>query len=191
MNIAYVHGVAKDPHIGRQLEAFKSYNIDRIRIFEKSDTDLRETALDQMLTHLRKGDTVYIESFATLAYNIVELLVIIDALTAKDVGFVSLKENIDTTTPKGKLQLAVFSVMYQFERECAKKHQGRYSSIIQYKPLGRPKKYFIDDNFIAVYHKWKAGDITAVKAMELANMKKVSFYKLVKEYEAQKNQAGI
>lgn len=40
------------------------------------------------------------------------------------------------------------------------------------------------DNFESVYVKWSSGEITATKAMELAGLKRNTFYKLVKEYEA-------
>jgi DNA invertase Pin-like site-specific DNA recombinase len=191
MNIAYVRGITKDQHISRNLEAFKSYNIDRIRLYQEkiSGEDIKKTALEEMLNCLRQGDTVYIESFSTLARNMLELLEIIDALTQKNVGFVSLKEKIDTTTSAGRQQLHVFSVIYQFERECSRERHPKGNTA--HKPSGRPKRFSIDDNFKAVYQEWKAGNITAVKAMELTNTKKVTFYKLVKEYELQQTkQAG-
>jgi DNA invertase Pin-like site-specific DNA recombinase len=185
MNIAYVRGISKDQNISRQLDAFKSYKIDRIRVYPEktSGNDINKPALEEMLNCLRQGDTVYIESFLTLAHNLFELLEIIHALSQKNVGFVSIKEKIDTTTPPGRQQLHVFSVVYQFARECAKERQPE--TITEHKPSGRPKRFSIDDNFKAVYQEWKSGNITAVKAMELTNIKKVTFYKLVKEYEAQ------
>ncbi|HAT4359548.1 TPA: recombinase family protein, partial [Clostridium perfringens] len=41
-------------------------------------------------------------------------------------------------------------------------------------------------NFKEVYDKWKAKKITGVKAMELMNLKKNSFYNLIKKYEIEK-----
>ncbi|WP_291634349.1 hypothetical protein [Clostridium sp.] len=46
------------------------------------------------------------------------------------------------------------------------------------------KKIPIDENFKAVYMKWKQGNITAVKAMELVAMKNNTFYRRIKEYES-------
>jgi hypothetical protein len=48
--------------------------------------------------------------------------------------------------------------------------------------FGRPS-IEITDEFIQAYDKWRVGEITAVIAIEKANMKKTSFYKMVKEYE--------
>ena len=45
------------------------------------------------------------------------------------------------------------------------------------------RKIEINDTFKQAYKLWKAGNITAVKAMELSGLKKVTFYNRVKEYE--------
>lgn len=187
MNIAYIRVSSKDQNTGRQLEAMKSHNIERVYEEKVSGKDTNRPELKAMLDYVREGDTVYIESFSRLARNMLDLLKIVDELKNKNVGFVSLKENIDTTTPAGRLQLGVFAAIYQFERECSKERQreGIDLALTQGRPYGRPKEYSIDDNFKAVYKQWKAGSITAVKAMDLVGMKKVTFYKRVKEYEQQ------
>lgn len=187
MNIAYIRVSSKDQNTGRQLAAMKSYNIERIYEEKISGKDTNRPELNAMLDYVREGDTVYVESFSRLARNMLDLLKIIDELKTKNVGFVSLKENIDTTTSAGRLQLGVFAAIYQFERECNKERQreGIDLALSEGRPYGRPKEYNIDDNFKAIYKQWKSGDVTAVKAMELIGMKKVTFYKRVKEYEAQ------
>ena len=49
--------------------------------------------------------------------------------------------------------------------------------------FGRPRAE-ITDEFRAVYRRWKSGDITAVRAMEISSIPKTTFYKLVKRLEA-------
>ncbi len=51
--------------------------------------------------------------------------------------------------------------------------------------MGRPK-IEIDDKFINAYKEWKERNITATKAMELADMSRTTFYRRVKEYEKDK-----
>ena len=187
MNIAYVRVSTKEQNTGRQLEAMKVHNIGRTYEEKVSGKDTNRPQLQAMLDYAREGDTVYVESFSRLARNMLDLLNIIDQLSKKNVGFVSLKENIDTTTPAGRLQLNVFGAIYQFERECSKERQreGIDLALAEGRAYGRPVEYSIDDKFIQAYKQWKSGGITAVKAMELSGMKKVTFYKRVKEYEQQ------
>lgn len=65
----------------------------------------------------------------------------------------------------------------QKEGIAAKKERGEWND------YGRPKKYKINNEFIKVYDTWKRGEVTAVKAMELCNMTKATFYRKTKEYE--------
>ncbi|WP_332633972.1 hypothetical protein [Halalkalibacter flavus] len=48
--------------------------------------------------------------------------------------------------------------------------------------FGLPKDQ-VTDGFKEVYHRWKTGEMTAVKAMQEVGLKKKTFYKSVREYE--------
>ena len=115
-----------------------------------------------------------------------DLLTIIEQLSKRNIGFISLKENIDTTTAAGRLQLNVFGAMYQFERECSKERQreGIDLALAEGRAYGRPKTVVMTDEFMTAYTEWKAGSITATKAIDMCGMSRAGFYKLVKEYEA-------
>ena len=54
------------------------------------------------------------------------------------------------------------------------------------KGIGRPKTIEVSDRFTEVYRQWKDNkEITAVKAMAMLGLSKATFYRKVKEYEAQ------
>ncbi|MBE1554267.1 DNA invertase Pin-like site-specific DNA recombinase [Filibacter limicola] len=82
------------------------------------------------------------------------------------------------------LILQVLSWIAEDERERIRKRQreGIDSAMSNGIRFGRPS-HQITEEFLQAYNKWKAKEITAVKAMEEARMKKTSFYKMVKEYE--------
>ncbi len=73
------------------------------------------------------------------------------------------------------------------ERERLKIRQRQAEGIANAKAkgkhLGRPRIEY-PDNFKEVYNKWKTKEITGIKAMELMNLKKNSFYNLIKKYES-------
>lgn len=186
MKVAYVRVSTKEQNTGRQLEALKVHNIERMYEEKVSGKDTNRPQLQLMLEYVREGDTVVVESFSRLSRNMLDLLTIIDKLTQKNVGFISLKENIDTTTPAGRLQLNVFGAIYQFERECSRERQreGIDLALSEGRAYGRPKTVIVSESFITAYDQWKAGDITATKAIDIAGMSRSGFYKMVKEHEA-------
>lgn len=136
-----------------------------------------------MLEFVREGDTVYIESISLLARNTLDFPHIIEQLKGKRVNLVSLKENIDTATPQGQFMLSVFTALSQLERYTIRQRQrGIDLALAEGRAYGRPKVP-ITDNFRKAYKRWKARDITAVEAMDLAGYSKSTFNKRVKDYE--------
>ncbi|NLL01952.1 MAG: recombinase family protein [Mollicutes bacterium] len=149
-----------------------------------SNSPLRSLGIE--ISYVRKGDTVVVESISRFARNTKDLLSLIDILKEKDVEFVSKKENIDTSSPTGKFMLTVFGAMAELEREYILQRQAEGIEIAKKngKYKGR-KKIAINGKFKKVYEDWKAKNITATKAMELLGMKRNTFYRRVKEYEAE------
>jgi DNA invertase Pin-like site-specific DNA recombinase len=73
--------------------------------------------LDRLIGQLRPGDVVVVTKYDRLARSLRDLLDLVDAIRARGAGFRSLAEDIDTTTPAGRLVFHVFASIAQFERE--------------------------------------------------------------------------
>ena len=80
--------------------------------------------------------------------------------------------------------LTVFGALAELERECILERQKEGIDIAKQKGLykGKPKKEIDIDDFKKVCGKWRKGEITATKAMEILNLKPNTFYRRVKEY---------
>ena len=81
--------------------------------------------------------------------------------------------------------IEVLSTIAESERRTIRKRQaeGIAAAKDRGKHLGRPRIDY-PNNWISVYHKWQNKEITAVEAMRELNMKKTSFYKLIRRYES-------
>ena len=67
-----------------------------------------------MFDHLRVGDTLVVWRLDRLGRSLPHLIETIGELEARGVGFKSVQENIDTTTPGGRLVFHVFWGPCQF-----------------------------------------------------------------------------
>ena len=70
-----------------------------------------------MLNWVKEGDIVYIHDFSRLARSTKDLPDITEQLSRKKVHPVSLKENLNTSTPTGKLMLTMIAAINEFERQ--------------------------------------------------------------------------
>lgn len=143
MNVAYIRVSTVEQNEARQLEAMKDKSIEKYFTEKVSGKNINRPKLKEMLDYVREGDTVYIHDFSRLARSTEDLLNIVNRLNEKGVHLVSNKENLDTSTPTGKLMLTMIAAINQFERENLlerqregikiAKEQGRYKG-------GQPKK---------------------------------------------------
>jgi len=73
--------------------------------------------LAALFDHMRPGDTLVVWRLDRLGRSLSHLIETIRDLEAREVGFKSVQESINTTTPGGRLVFHVFSALAQFERE--------------------------------------------------------------------------
>ena len=192
--IGYIRVSTEHQETARQQEIMCDYQVDRI--FSENISVSTQNALQfakdrpqlrAMLDYVREGDTLYIESISRLGRSTKDLLNIIDTLTEKGVTLISHKENIDTDTPAGKFMLTVFAALSQLEREQLKQRQREGIEIAkaQGKYTGR-KPIEIDwTRFGQLYGEWKSKSITGRDFMRRMGLSANTFYRRVREYEAE------
>ena len=105
MVVAYIRVSTVMQNEARQVEALEKFNIEKWFIEKVSAKDTNRPKLQEMLEFVREGDTVYIHDFSRLARSTKDLLEIVETLNNKGVALISNKENLDTSTPTGKLML--------------------------------------------------------------------------------------
>jgi len=193
--LGYIRVSSKDQNEGRQLEAMREMGInDRDIYLDKQSGKNFERVNYQLLKRvIRKGDILYIHSLDRFGRNKDEILQEWNDLTKNIEADIVVLDMplLDTTQYKNSmgtfiadLVLQILSWMAEEERERIRKRQREGIDLAFKKGIqfGRPTIH-ITEEFKEVYKRWKSGELTAVKAMQEAGVKKTSFYKLVKELE--------
>lgn len=197
--MGYCRVSSLDQNATRQLRKMKSLGIDDRYIFidKQSGKDFNRPEYQLMKRFCEKGDLIYIDSLDRLGRNydgiITEWKNITRVLNA-DIVCLDKETIFDSRKFKsmgnlGKLLedqfLSLLSYIAEQERQKIKMRQREGINIAKANGVykGR-KKIKVSSQFENIYKKWKNGLITATKAMELLELKKNTFYRRVKEYEA-------
>ena len=97
--------------------------------------------LTEALSYLRAGDTLVVWKLDRLGSSMKRLLQTVADLEGRGIGFRSLTENIDTTTPTGWLVFHIFGALGEFERDLIRErtNAGRVAAASRGRTGGRPE----------------------------------------------------
>jgi DNA invertase Pin-like site-specific DNA recombinase len=151
---------------------------------KQSGKDTSRPGLQKLLITVKKNDTIIVESISRFARNTRDLLDLIEKLNQKGVKFVSLKENIDTTTPTGKFMLTVFGAVAELERGyiLERQKEGIRAAKMRGVRFGRPEKDLPED-FGELLRQWGRGDMRTADIIKKCNVCRSTFYAKLKEYK--------
>jgi len=198
----YARVSSREQNLDRQLDAFAALGASEREIIcdKESGKDLNRSGYQALKTTiLRRGDTLVIKSLDRLSRNKSDIRNELQFF--KDNGVRLRIIDLPTTMlelPEGQewvfemvnnILIEVLGTIAEQERLtihtrqaegiAAEKARGQY--------LGRPRLVFSAD-WDVVYAEWRAGNITAVRAMEQLQVRKSSFYKLVRMYEGKETE---
>ena len=158
----------------------KDLGVEQVFIDRMSGKTSERPQLKEMMSYIRQGDTVIVESISRFARNTKDLLELIDQLAAKKVVFISQKEAIDTSTPTGKFMLTVFGAVAELEREYILQRQQEGIAVAKTQGKYKGRKPIVHPEFDRVIAQWRHGNLTAVQAMRKLGMSKATFYRKVR-----------
>lgn len=183
MNIAYIRVSTVDQNEQRQIEALEGKNIDKWYIEKVSAKDTNRPKLQEMLEFAREGDTIYIHDFSRLARSTKDLLELIEQMQRKGIHLVSNKENIDTSTPTGKLMVTMIGAINEFERANLLERQREGIAIAKAKGKYRGRKEIeVDKNFKAGYERYLNRELNKVQLAKELGISRPTLDKLIKKY---------
>ena len=182
-NIAYVRVSTVEQNEARQREALGKYNIDKWFIEKASGKTMKRPKLQEMLGFIREDDVVYVEEFSRLGRTAYDLLSIVKRIENTGAKFVSLKENFDTSTPTGRLQLTMMAAIAEFERSMILERQREGIAIAKREGKYKGRKAVSVPNIGTYYDKYMRRKGTKVSIAHELGISRTTLDKLFREYE--------
>jgi DNA invertase Pin-like site-specific DNA recombinase len=181
MLIGYARTSTQDQNHDLQTDALKSLGCEKIFTDKISGTIAERPGLSKLKEQLRKGDTLVIWRLDRLARSLRDLIEWVSFLDKEGVGLKSIKENIDTSTPTGKLVFHIFGALAEFERSLIveRTQAGLAAARVRGRHGGRPLALGKDkrDVVVDLYNQKK---LTVDKICEMMDISKPTLYKYVK-----------
>ncbi|MBO4275507.1 recombinase family protein [Microbispora triticiradicis] len=117
IRIGYARVSTGGQNLERQLDALKAAGCRRIFADKKSGKTAERPELQACHAFLAEGDTLVVPSLDRYGRSLADLIAMVGELGKREIGFTSLHENLDTTTPGGRLVFHVFAALAEFIRE--------------------------------------------------------------------------
>jgi DNA invertase Pin-like site-specific DNA recombinase len=141
MRIGYARVSTLEQNLDLQIDALENAGCEKIFTDKMSGAKARP-GLDETLAFLRPGDVLVVWKLDRLGRRTVKLLQLIEALKERGVGFKSLSNAIDTTTPEGMFIYRISSSFAELERDLARERTlaGLTAARARGRMGGRPRK---------------------------------------------------
>jgi DNA invertase Pin-like site-specific DNA recombinase len=141
MLVGYARVSTQDQNLDLQIDALKKAGCEKIFTDKMSGAKARP-GLDEALTYVRSGDVLVVWKLDRLGRRTVKLIQLIEELKERGIGFKSLSNAIDTTTPEGMFIYRISSSFAELERDLARERTmaGLTAARARGRLGGRPRK---------------------------------------------------
>lgn len=141
MLVGYARVSTQEQNLNLQKDALKKAGCEKIIVDKVSGTKADRPGLQRTLDILRKGDSLVVWRLDRLGRSLKHLIELMSELEERKIGFRSLQESINTTTPGGKLIFHMFGALAEFERNLIRERTqaGLTAARARGRKGGRPK----------------------------------------------------
>lgn len=184
MNIGYARISTGEQTLDLQLDALAGDGCERVFEETASGAKAERPILKEALAYARPGDTLVVWRLDRLGRSLPHLIATVTDLRERGIGFRSLTEQIDTTTPGGKLIFHVFGALAEFERDLIQErtHAGLAAARARGRVGGRPRK--LTQNQVAMARALYDGGQTDIATIcQTLGISRATLYRALKSLE--------
>lgn len=142
MKVGYMRVSRREQNPDLQRRALRAAGCERIFGEKASGANAEREELLAALSYVREGDVLVVWKLDRLGRSLKDLIGRMEELEERGVGFASVTEGLDTTTPGGRLVYHVFGALAEWEREVIRERTfaGLQAARARGRNGGRPAK---------------------------------------------------
>jgi DNA invertase Pin-like site-specific DNA recombinase len=182
MDIGYARVSTGEQTLDLQRDALATAGCDKVFEETASGAKADRLLLKEALEYARAGDTLVVWRLDRLGRSLSHLIETVAALAARGIGFKSLTEQIDTTTPGGKLFFHVFGALAEFERDLTRErtHAGLAAARARGRTGGRPKKLADPKQLALARRLYEDGQTDVATICRTLGISRATLYRVLK-----------
>jgi DNA invertase Pin-like site-specific DNA recombinase len=184
MDIGYARVSTGEQTLDLQLDALAAAGCPKVYRETASGAKADRPVLAEVLGYLRPGDTLVVWRLDRLGRSLRHLIETVAALAVRGIGFRSLTEQIDTTTPGGKLIFHVFGALAEFERDLIRErtHAGLAAARARGRRGGRPKKLADPKRLALARALYDGGQADVATICQTLGVSRATLYRALNEH---------
>ncbi|WMJ24329.1 recombinase family protein [Paludicola sp. MB14-C6] len=185
MKIGYIRVSTISQNIDRQVDALSQCGCEKIFIDKCTGTKANRPQLEKLFEQLRKNDIVIVTELSRFGRSTKDLINLVEQVESQGAQFISLKEDIDTTSAMGKFFFTIVCAFSQLQRDIIVQNtkEGLKAARARGRKGGRPK---VDskalDNAVKLY---KTKTLSIKEIENVTGISKSSLYKYLNQKEVQ------
>ena len=181
MKFGYARVSKNDQSLDVQLQKLRAAGCDEIFMEKVSGVKEERKELNCLMDKLRKGDTVCVVRLDRLGRRMLNLIELINDFKAKGISFISLENNIDTTTPMGMVLFSMCAAFSEMERELLKERvkAGIEAAHANGRKGGRPRA-LTDEKKKRLASLRKTGTFSVTTMCQMVGITRSVYYRSIK-----------
>ena len=182
MKFGYARVSKNDQSLDIQIQKLNAAGCDEIYMEKVSGVKEERKELNLLLGKLRKGDTVCVVRLDRLGRRMLKLIQLINDFKEKGINFISLENNIDTTTPIGMVLFSMSAAFSEMERDliCERVKAGLDASHKKGRKGGRPRA-LTPEKLETLNSLRQGNNFSVTKICKIVGITKSVYYRAIKQ----------
>ncbi len=186
MKVGYIRVSKHEQHEDLQRDALNVAKCEKLFTDKISGAATERKGLEEALAFLRPGDTFVVWKLDRAGRSLNHLMELLQSLQNHDISFVSLTEQIDTTTPSGKLIFHLMGALAEFERDLIRErtNAGLAAARARGNVGGRPRKLQSNTKVELARHMFASKSHSIPEICAALGISRATLYRYIKKAES-------